>query len=885
MLYLFAGAGFVALSIFLFSHWSCPWRESRFGEFPLQLKALKDDTPDPSASDETVARAPSAPAPTGERFSPGDVLDDRYRIIALLGRGGMGEVYRADDLKLGQQVALKFLPKGTLSVSALERLYGEVRLGRKVSHPNVCRLYDVGEWKGNHFVTMEYIDGEDLASLLRRIGQLPEGKAIEMVQEICAGLAAAHGLGVIHRDLKPANIMIDGRGNAIITDFGLAGLADDLARKNEFAGTPAYMAPEQLTEGKATHKSDLYALGLIMYEMFTGRRRFDGRSVNEMKRLHESTDPASVSRDTRSIDSIVQQVIARCLERDPKERPRSIHSVIAALPGADPLQAALDAGETPSPDMVAAAGKTGDLSPAIAGAIVAAIVALVIGLVWLKQQTELYGVRDLSRHPRALESKAQEILTQVGFTGVAADTYYYYAANDGVRELLRQKNYDPSTSLPSPLNLVYRQSPEKLVSRYGFEGDRRILPSDPPNTLPGMALVSLSPEGVLDELLIVPDQSYLHEPQPSTEWESLFELAQLDWANAESIPSSRPAPVDTDERWSWRTTVTGQAQSVTVDGAALGGRPVWFSTTATWQTEPDKWLSYRGREPDRRRDAVAILIALITIGSLVVARRNVVRGRADKRGALRLGLAIAAVLSISFLLRADFHGPFYGNWAQMTELVGLAFYRATTIAVIYLAIEPYLRREWPELLVAWSRLLRGRWDDPLVGRTILLAMLAAVPLMAVYPLLYWLNGNLDPGGFQSTLTSGRQALAATVARFGRRLSPRLWSDGSHGWSLHSPQKETARCAGAVSRSCYSRTGLRVSAPRQPDLPRFDCRGLPAPRSPRGRSPVGDHGSRATPSDLRHREVLLSLERAVHHADRRASRVGVLRRHAESDRGA
>src|SRR5713101_1750075 len=147
------------------------------------------------------------------------------------------------------------------------------------------------EWQGHHFISMEYIDGEDLASLLRRIGKLPHDKAIEIARDLCAGLAAAHGLGIIHRDLKPANVMIDGRGTARITDFGLAGLAGD-RRRGEISGTPAYMAPEQLSGGEITTRTDLYALGLILSEIFTGKRSAS----------YEGIDPA------------IQRVIARCLE-------------------------------------------------------------------------------------------------------------------------------------------------------------------------------------------------------------------------------------------------------------------------------------------------------------------------------------------------------------------------------------------------------------------------------------------------------------------------------------------------------------------------------------------------------------------------------------------
>lgn len=204
------------------------------------------------------------------RFLPGTKVADRYRIVSLAGKGGMGEVYRADDLKLGHTVALKFLP-GDLAGDPrrLEYFHSEVRLTRQISHPNVCRVYDIGEVDGQHFLTMEYIDGEDLKILLRRIGRLPNDKGVQIARQLCAGLAAAHAQGVLHRDLKPANIMIDGRGQARITDFGLARIAGDAA-KQDVAGTPAYMAPEQLTLGTTTIQSDLYSLGLILHEVFTG---------------------------------------------------------------------------------------------------------------------------------------------------------------------------------------------------------------------------------------------------------------------------------------------------------------------------------------------------------------------------------------------------------------------------------------------------------------------------------------------------------------------------------------------------------------------------------------------------------------------------------------
>ncbi len=299
---------------------------------------------------------PSSDALDGAQFIPGTMLAGRYRIVGLLGRGGMGEVYRAEDLKLGQPVALKFLSKEvTDRADRLARFHQEVRLARQVSHPNVCRVHDIAETGGQHFLSMEYIDGEDLASLLRRIGRLPSDKALELARQLCAGLAAAHDCKVLHRDLKPANVLIDGRGRAHLADFGLANLTDQRRDTREIAGTPGYMAPEQQEGREVTTRTDVYALGLVLYEMFTGQRAL----------TVDGAPPASPSTHIPDLDPAIERVIVRCLERDPARRPASAFAVAAALPGGNPLAAMLAAGETPSPDLVAAAGEAGTLSPAV----------------------------------------------------------------------------------------------------------------------------------------------------------------------------------------------------------------------------------------------------------------------------------------------------------------------------------------------------------------------------------------------------------------------------------------------------------------------------------------------------------------------------------------
>src|SRR2546430_1686245 len=249
---------------------------------------------DPSVLETVLSLPPSdtsgsSAAEDEGRFAPGALLGGRYRIFGLLGRGGMGEVYRATDLTLGQSVALKFLPEeASRNPRLLERFHGEVRIARLVSHPNVCRVFDIGEVNGTPFLSMEYVDGEDLACLLTRIGWLPYDKALEIARKLCAGLAAAHDRGVIHRDLKPQNIMINKRGEVVIMDFGLAAIASELTGPEARNGTPAYMAPEQLKGAAVTNKSDIYALGLVLYELFTGKRPFDAQTVQQLMDLQEA---------------------------------------------------------------------------------------------------------------------------------------------------------------------------------------------------------------------------------------------------------------------------------------------------------------------------------------------------------------------------------------------------------------------------------------------------------------------------------------------------------------------------------------------------------------------------------------------------------------------
>src|SRR5258706_718315 len=403
-------------------------------------------------------RGSTAAAMEQQRFPPGTLIASRYRVISRLGKGGMGEVFRADDLILGQSVALKFLPEqATGNVGLLTRFYDEVRIARQVTHANVCRVYDIGELQGQPYLSMEYLDGEDLGSLLRRIGRLPSDKAMEISRKLCAGLAAAHEQGVLHRDLKPANIMIDARGQVRIMDFGLAGLAEHLQGAEVRNGTPAYMAPEQLTGKEVSVQSDLYALGLVMYEMYTGKAPFEAETAAEILKLRQESHGATPSTLVQDMEPSVERAILRCLEADPRKRPASAIALAAALPGGDALSAALAAGETPSPQLVASAGTTVGLKPAIAISVLAAIIVSLAALYVVLPRLHVASHVSMENPPEVLTAKARDLLHKLGYNDRPVD----WASGFG--DLAGYMNYRQSKHVKTPADwdrlLAGRPSP------------------------------------------------------------------------------------------------------------------------------------------------------------------------------------------------------------------------------------------------------------------------------------------------------------------------------------------------------------------------------------------------------------------------------------------
>jgi serine/threonine protein kinase len=682
------------------------------------------------------------------RYVPGEMVAERYRIVGLLGRGGMGEVYRADDLKLGQPVALKFLPEHLLSDgAALARFHREVRIARQVSHHNVCRVYDIGEVDGRHFLSMEFIKGEELASLLRRIGRLPSDKATEIVRQLCAGLAAAHNRGVLHRDLKPANVMIDENGNVRLTDFGIAGLVEETGT-GEISGTPAYMSPEQLAGGELTIKSDIYSLGLVVYEIYTGKKVFDAPSLPQLLNLRRGdSTPTTPSTLVQNIDPLVERLILRCLEKEPDKRPGSALEVAASLPGGDPLAAALAAGETPSPEMVAAAPRQGFLKPAVAVSLLVSILIAVGATLLLSEKTQLHRRVPLAKSPDVLQERARTIATKLGYTAPYIDSTYGLGSDYAYLRYVETSN--PSllsqlpTSQPAALYFWYRQSPLYMLPTVHLMV--RAGEGDPRENIPGMLSVYLDPLGRLIEFRAIPPRvEKPGEPAPAPNWSTLFEEAGFNQADFTSTPPKRVPNVYADSRAAWEGALTNSPTTkIRIEAAAYAGKPVSFTIIYPWN-------SGGGQMVQTQSDSlIGKLIVLLLVGAtlgfvlvgVLLGRKNLRDGSGDRRGGARLAVYIFLALMVSWVFRTRHFGA-----SEELNLLQTGIYFALLPTVLlwlfYLALEPYVRRWWPHRMVSWNRLLAGDYRDPLIGRDTLIGAALGMGIMVVINL--W---TLAPGWF------------------------------------------------------------------------------------------------------------------------------------------
>ncbi len=704
----------------------------------------------PATATYQAATPPSTPKSglAGERFAPGQVVVERFRIVTALGKGGMGEVFRADDLSLGQSVALKFLPQNLAhDADRLTRLRGEVKAARQVAHPNVCRVYDLGQADGQLFLSMEYIDGQNLASLLAQVRRLPEERGVEIARQLCLGLGAIHDRGLLHRDLKPANVMLDGRGQVRITDFGLAVPMEHLAQATAAEGTPAYQSPEQLAGREVTVRSDIYALGLILYELFTGKPAFAATSRAELAKSHAEDPPSKPSSHVSGLNPAIEKIILQCLEKEPRDRPRSAYDVLAGLPGGDPLAAALAAGQTPSPAVVADAPVEGTLHPLVAlSLLLATLVGLALVLL-IDPRPKLWKMVPSQLSPRDLAARAQEQIGELGYINPPRDAIYGLGDSNMINQVLQ--DLEPRThrwkslanGQPPAMFFWYCQSPEWLVPHNKHPSGPMLFTGiatadNPPQGPPGTVRICLDLRGRMIEFHAEPPLEPPTTPAPKLDWPAILEqsgLARMQ-SSTEFLPGWTP-PQYVHERLAWQGVYADFTEiPVRAEAGLRDGRLVFFHAAPETERTRDHplfvYASSRLGEVTAGGSLGDLIIALIEAVTWIVgaalAWHNVRLGRANVRGTVLLSVVLMVTGLITWALAAH-HVPNY--WSEMGLLAdqfGFTLWTTAQVALGYLAIEPYVRRRWPWRVVGWNRLLAGRWRDPLIGRDVLVGGLAAI---------------------------------------------------------------------------------------------------------------------------------------------------------------
>jgi serine/threonine-protein kinase len=573
--------------------------------------------------------------------------------------------------------------------------------------------------------------------------------------------------------------MLDGSGNVRLTDFGLAGLADAIDRGDVRAGTPAYMAPEQLRGEDVSIRSDLYALGLVLYELFTGRRAFSAETLAELQDLHASGPPSRLSTHVADLDPAVERAVMRCLEPDPAERPATALQVSAALPGGDPLAAALAAGETPSPELVARVGERERMRPAVALLLAACGLALIVGATRWAGSMSLANFLPLDRQPAVLEDRVRSILPEMGYTEPAYtepvdDAWGFILWNS----VISAYHDDPEglRSRPDAASYWYRQAPGPILpvpSQPPVFQRGPVGLVDPPAVSPGEVSVVVDLAGRLRRLEVMP-RRLTTRPPAEPDWSPLFRLAELDTTR---FTPTRPAYgryFTPDLRRAWLgTRAEAPAETLRVEAAASEGRAVLFNVDAA----EDPAL---GSMPEPRVfSALDILNESLQPGLflLVVAlacwlgAQNLARGRADLRGALRFAVLIGGLFFVAAALRSH---TLTGPWAvgELWPLIVGAAFSGLVAWIAYVAAEPLGRRVWPAMFVSSSRLLSRRevlWRDPLIGQSVLVGLIAgALGFLVVGPALrefrHLVTGDpVAPLGIDlRLLAGGRQTLAVLL---------------------------------------------------------------------------------------------------------------------------
>jgi serine/threonine-protein kinase len=682
-------------------------------------------------------------------YPSGTLFANRFLIVSLIGTGGMGKVYRAEDKLLGQTVALKFLPKYLSSnPELLSRLHHEVRIAREITHHKVCRIFDIAESDGVHFISMEYISGENLKSLLHRIGRIPADKALEISLQLCAGLSAVHAQGILHRDLKPANVMLDENGQVKLTDFGLACKTESVSKRDISAGTPAYMSPEQVIGKEVTVRSDIYSLGLILYEIFNGKPAYSAQSPAELIQQKTGASIIPPFDDTLHIDPAIQEIICRCLDRNPEDRPDSVLSVSSALSGEDILSAALRSGILPTPELVASAEQSDKKQSPSTMLYLAAIIPLLLATIYLTPWVHPIVQVSSVKSPEVLTEKARTVIERWQPEFRPKDFAYGFLDNLRVEFLGLQSNdtthsdysYAPVNDVP--IEFWYRAGRKPLVPSDSindlFFGEQ-IKPYDPTPNQQGIVNLVLDMQGNLlgfeAKVSSPADAGFL---SPSVNWSEWFRFSGLDMNFfREAQPKYFPR-ISADRRYAWKgKRESNSDEEITVEASTYHGQLVfWVICRTNPKVSPSSAAIFH--DPELRRTFISIfreiLVCILIFMSLLMLRINLLKKRSDPQGAFTLALFIFVVRMIIWILQTHFASDLVTELHRFALATIGALIEATLVCLFYLALEPYVRQFWPHAIISWSRLMQGKFRDPLVGNNILLGSLLGIFLALLFRL-------------------------------------------------------------------------------------------------------------------------------------------------------
>ena len=551
------------------------------------------------------------------------------------------------------------------------------------------------------------------------------------------------------------------------------------------------MSPEQLAGKEVSPRSDIYALGLVLYEVFTGKRAFAEKMAGAMH-THGGHTPSRPSSVVKDLDPIVEKVILRCLETEPTARPATALAVAAAMPGGDPLAAALAAGETPSPQLVAASGETAGLRPR-AAVICMAAVLLGLGIAaYLAMHYSAFEKMGLEMTPEVLTQKAHEIVVRLGYEGRPTDSAHGLDLDGDFRDYIQKSEKHPNwdavlAARPTILQYWYRQSPDDLVAS-NFR-DNLLTPGvlafdDPPTVLSGMINLELDSQGRLTFFQAIPPEKLdarkdggaaVSAPAPF-DWNILFNAAGLDPAKFQSATPAWNSLAVSDARAAWTGVWPGTTRALRVEAASFQGKPVYFSLSGEW-TKPGRMTSTEKKSIGRKVANIIGLILLVSAlgGAAFLARRNYRHGRGDREGALRLAGVMFLLEMGLFLCRSHF--PTIGDSIGLCIIaISTALFISGASWMLYMAVEPWVRRNWPKTVISWARLLAGGVRDPLVGRDILFGVILGVVWILVFKIQYifMMRMGASPELFSTdALMGGRQALGAWLQQWPQSIQSTL----------------------------------------------------------------------------------------------------------------